>query len=656
MNEKTLEGRIATTRSGVGFLTHPDFKDDIRIQHEHLNTAFNGDTVAVRLHAKRKGKQQTGEVTKVLKRSITQFVGVLEKEKDLYFLVPDDRRVYTDILIPNPPDDVPNGYKVVVKLTQWDDPAKDPQGAVLRVLGPRGDHEVEIQSIVAARGIDTTFPDDVAAEAQKIKKEWDKESSTYIETSIQNKERKDFREIPTFTIDPYDAKDFDDALSFREITSSKSEKTNKQTNKLYEVGIHIADVSHFVKPGSVLDSEARERGFSTYLVDRTIPMLPEELSNDLCSLNPDTDRLSYSAVFVLDEEARVQDRWFGRGVIHSDKRFTYQEAQDTLNKKGGVFKEELSVLNALAKTLRARRMKEGSIDFDREEVEIELDEKNRPSRIYRKKLLDTNKLIEDFMLLANREVAKNIFRAHEKKEVERAFIYRVHEHPDREKLQQVQMLIRAVGHDLGNPGSRIDARDINQLFKEIKGEPIENTIKTALIRTMARAEYGTKNIGHFGLGFEHYTHFTSPIRRYPDLLVHRLLEEHLKSKHIPQSSYQSFKQLAWELSQKEAAIQEAERESIKYKQVEYMTSHIGEAFTGIITGVTEWGIYVEEEQTGAEGLVRISSIKDDYYIFDEKHFRLRGKRTKKTYALGDTVRMKITGANVDQKTIDLILV
>lgn len=641
-----LTGIIQTTQGGLGFVPHPDFKDDIRIEQGYLNTALNGDTVEVALHQRSKHNHRPkGEVLRVIKRAKQKFVGVLEHEKGFCFLVPDDRRMYVDILIPHPPQNVPSGHKVLVEMTDWSNPAKDPVGTVLEVLGPQGEHEIEIRSIVLERGIDTTFPKDVVQEAQACKTQWDTEGANYITQSIADKSRRDFRDIPTCTIDPHDAKDFDDALSYRKLSDGTT-----------EVGIHIADVSYFVEQGSALDEEAQQRGFSTYLVDRTIPMLPEELSNDLCSLNPNTDRLTFSAVFVLNDNAEIQNKWFGRGVIHSDKRFSYEEAQHILDSGNGPFKEELVALNTLSQKLRTKRFQEGSIDFATDEVEVELDEHNKPVKIYRKALLDTNKMIEDFMLLANREVAERIFKAHGEKNVERAFIYRVHDHPDKEKLEQLQIMLHALGYDLGKPGHRVSAKQINTLLREIEGKPIENTISTALIRSMSKAQYDTENIGHFGLGFSYYTHFTSPIRRYSDLLVHRLLHMHLHHKQVPQRTFGEYKQIAQSLSQKEITIQSAERESIKYKQVEYMQTRIGQQFKGIISGVTEWGLYIEEKETGAEGLVRVASLKDDYYTFDERHYRLVGKRTKKVYTLGDTVTVEVVEANVDKRTIDYLIV
>ena len=645
MSAHTFEGRIATTRSGVGFVSHRDFKSDIKIEHEYLNTALHGDTVSVKLHAGRRGSPQTGEVTRIIARARTRFVGILEYENGFCYLTPDDRRIYTDILIPEPGKDVPNRHKALVELVRWDDPAKDPVGKILEILGPPGEHEGEIASIVAASGIDTRFPEQVARAAKGVAQDWSERGASYIEDAVARGARRDFRQVGTFTIDPRDAKDFDDALSL----------TRTGDSDRYEVGVHIADVTHFVRAGDTIDREAVARGYSTYLVDRTIPMLPEELSSDLCSLHPNVDRLTFSAVLTLDERARVISRWFGKSVIRSSKRFTYEEAQRALETRSGPHHETLATLWKLAQKLRERRFSEGSIDFEQEEVEVELDEHHKPSKIYRKPILDTNRLIEDFMLLANREIAETIHRAHGGKQQKHTFIYRVHDHPDREKFAQVQTLVRALGYDLGTPGQRVHARDINRLFAQIEGSPVEGTVKGALIRSMARAAYGTENIGHFGLGFGFYTHFTSPIRRYPDVLVHRFLEAHLEGRHVPEGDYGRYGALARALSEKEAVIQEAERESIRYKQVEYMQGHIGKTFSGIITGVTEWGIYVEERATGAEGLVRIASLDEDYFMFDERRYRLVGRKTKKTYTLGDLVRVKVQATNVDQRTIDFVL-
>jgi len=636
----TITGVIQTTRGGLGFIRQE--KEDIRIESGDLNTALNGDTVKVALSGHAKGK-----VVGVLERAKSKFVGVVEIENNSYFVVPDDKRTYADFLIPKDPD-LKSNDKVLVEFVEWTDPKKNPVGRVVRRLGAKGEHEVEIQSIVLEHNIDTSFPDSVASEAKNIARKWKKDAENYIAQDVASGKRRDFRNTPTFTIDPVDAKDFDDALSVRSLPNGD-----------IEVGIHIADVSHYVRPNSALDTEAQTRGFSVYLVDRTIPMLPEELSNDICSLNPHVPRLTFSAVFVIDKSSRVKERWLGKGVIHSDKRFTYEEAQRVLDgsSKDKKYLSNLEILNEHALALSKRRFEEGAIDFDQSEVEVEIDSKGTPTRIYRKERLATHRLVEEWMLLANREVAQKIWKLHGKKPLARGFLYRVHDLPDKEKLEEITTFVRALGYSFGKGKSkRITAQDINRLFKEIEGSPVEGLIKTAMIRTMAKAAYTTRNIGHFGLGFKDYTHFTSPIRRYPDLVVHRLLYEHLHGKEIADKDIESYHKLGQTLSAKEIEVQKAERESTQYKQVEYMSARVGEKFTGIITGVTDWGLYVEDLDTGSEGLVRISDLGDDYYKVDHKKYRMVGQKTQKVYSLGDRVQFKVVGANIDRKTLDYAII
>lgn len=630
---ESVTGTISTTRGGAGFLD----KEGLRIEPGDLNTALNKDTVEVQVKSKNRGR-----VTRVLKRFKTHFVGVVEKERDTYFLVPDDKKAYVDLLITNPSGLV-SGQKALVRLTSWKNNEEAPRAEVVRVLGRKGEHEVEIESIVLEHNIDTSFPEDVKNEAIKLKQDWDNGGAQYILRSIERGERKDFRDIMTFTIDPRDAKDFDDALSVRNLPGGN-----------IEVGVHVADVSHYIKPNSLLDKEASKKGFSIYLVDRTIPMLPEELSNDLCSLNPNVDRLTFSAVFKIDRSGLLKQRWFGKGVIHSDKRFSYEKAQQALNSK--VPHKELTEINGLAEKLREKRFREGAIDFEQDEIGVEIDAHGTPIRIYKKERLDTHKLIEEFMLLANREVANIIYTAHGSKDIERGFIYRVHDLPDREKLGEISYMAEALGYRFGERGQKITARDINDLFSRVEGSAVETLIKTAMIRAMAKAAYTTKNIGHFGLGFKFYTHFTSPIRRYSDLLVHRVLAEHLQGRDIPPGKTAHYKDLARQLSEKEIAAQGAERESVRYKQIEYMSARIGRVLDGIITGVTEWGVYVADIETGTEGLVKMKDIKDDFYTFNPKRYRIVGDKTKKAYTLGDKVKVKISAVNVDRKTIDLVFV
>ena len=636
--ETILESVITTTGKGVGFIRHESVKELVRIEQEFLKTSLHGDRVAVRLLPSPRGeKERRGEVVTILARAKKTLVGTIIRKNNAVFVAPDDRHIYRDIRIPNPPPQVADNTKVFVKLAPWTDPKKDPEGDVIEIIGQKGAHEVETRAILLERGIAAEFPPEVEAAAAEIKRTKGRVTAGDLAA------RRDFRNIPTFTIDPEDAKDFDDALSVVEIPDAT-----------YEIGIHIADVSHYVLPGTAIDEEARRRGFSTYLVDRTIPMLPAALSEDLCSLNPHEDKFAFSAVFTVDRNARVRTRWFGKSVIHSDTRFTYEKAQRVLDAGAGPHWRELSALRALGRSLAKRRTSGGAIDFGDNEFKCELDDAGRPLRIYRKERLETNRIIEDFMLLANREVAEFIHRG-EKRRNARMLIYRVHDLPNAEKLEDLALFLRALGHHL--PGSRrkITAQSINALFRDIEGSPLETLVKTATLRTMAKAAYSTKNIGHFGLGFATYTHFTSPIRRYADLLVHRFLEAELHGKHPEQTHARFFEQLAFDLSQKEVASVEAERASIRRKQVEYLAAHIGTERTGIISGVSEWGIFVADSATGAEGLVRLRDMGDDYYVLDAKRYHIRGARKKKTYALGDTVRVKVIAADTDRSMLDFAI-
>ena len=531
-----------------------------------------------------------------------------------------------------------DGDKVQAQIVDWKDPSKGPEGKVIKILGKKGVHEVEMQSIILEKGFELDFPQEVEKDAHKIlddsKKDFDEE--------IKN--RKDFRNVLTFTIDPSDAKDFDDALSFQKVS-----------DELFQVGVHIADVSHFVKTAGIIDKEARRRGTSVYLVDRTIPMLPEILSNDLCSLKPDEDKLTFSAVFVINKNAEVKERWFGKTIIHSDKRFTYENAQEIIDSKNGEYFEELSTLNDIAKILTRKKLESGAIDFETDEVRFELDKDGKPLRVYRKERLDTHKLIEEFMLLANKEVAK--FMTPEKKSVQNgAFVYRIHDLPDKEKIMNLSIFIKALGYELHSENGEVTAKDINNLLKQVDGKPEESLIKTAAVRAMAKAVYSTRNIGHFGLGFRYYTHFTSPIRRYPDLVVHRLLLRFLTKGKIEQGEMIKYEKLMEDCTDKEISAADAERTSVKYKQVEYMLSHIGKEFDATVSGVSEWGVYIEEIETKAEGMVRFKNMTDDMYNLDEKNYAVVGMKTKKKYSLGDKVRVKLTDADLDRRTLDFIFV
>lgn len=638
---KTYTGKITVGSRGVGYFHIEGFEQDIEIPTPLLGTALNGDEVEIALLAETPGTRRQGEVLKILSREKMTFVGVLENNNgnDFFFLKPDDRRMYRDIFIhSSKASSAKSGDKVLAEIISWKDPQKSPEGKVTRVIGKKGVHNVEMESIILERGFDSSFPKEVEEEAQKVAEQ----ERARFEEEISL--RRDLRETLTFTIDPADAKDFDDALSFKKISQDE-----------YEIGIHIADVSHYVVEGTILDNEAQKRGTSVYLVDRTIPMLPEVLSNDLCSLNPNVPRLTFSAIFKINSKGEIGDKWFGKTAIHSDKRFTYEEAQEILNKKSGEYFEELETLNKIAKIFQKEKFENGAIEFETEEVRFELDSEGRPVRVYKKERLDTHKLIEEFMLLANKEVAKFMNLEAKKTGHKGSFIYRIHDLPDKEKLLNLQTFMKALGYEMKlQKDGEVSASELNRIMKEVEGKPEESLIKTAAIRSMSKAIYSTKNIGHFGLGFEFYTHFTSPIRRYPDLLVHRLLFRYLKKGRVEQDEFAKYQNLAEDASEKEIMAAEAERASIKYKQVEFMLEKVGQIFEGTISGVSEWGIYIEEKETKSEGMVRLRNMTDDFYELDQKNYCLVGQQTKKKYSLGDTVKVKLIGADLDRKTLDFV--
>ena len=628
-----FEGIVRVTGKGIGYFPIPDADEDFEIQPENLNAALNRDKVRVESLQKEILGRKQARVIEIVERHKTGFVGTLEKTEKGFFLVPDDKRMYRDIFVPfNSARGASGGDKVQVKIIEWPVPSKSPEGKVIRIIGRAGEHNAEMLGIVYESGFEVDFPTEVEKEAQAWKEKYKGENKL--------KDRKDFRETTTFTIDPADAKDFDDALSFKILPSGD-----------YEIGIHIADVSHFVMEKTELDREARKRGTSIYLVDRTIPMLPEVLSNDLCSLNANEPKYAFSAVFVMDKETRIKKRWFGKTLIESDKRFTYEEAQEILDKGAGTFAKELKILNTLAKKLREERFKKGAIDFETEEVKFELDELGKPIRVYRKERKDTHKLIEEFMLLANREVATQMHAANGKNS-RAAFVYRIHDAPDREKIVNLATFVKALGFELKNKDGETTGEEIARMLRSVEGSPAEMLVKTAAVRAMSKAIYSTFNTGHFGLAFEHYTHFTSPIRRYPDLLVHRLLLRFLVRGRIEQDEIIKYQRLCDDSSERELEAAEAERASIKYKQVEYMQEHIGEEFDAIVSGVSEWGIYVEEANTKAEGMVKLRDMKDDFYEINEKLYAIVGKRTGKKYSLGDKIRVRLVASDPERKTLD----
>ena len=626
----TIITSIKNTNSR-GSYANIDEENEVFIPKEYAQFALAGDEVEVLLFPKRKNKQE-GEIITIIKRKKEEFVGVIDNSSSNYFLITDDRKISFDVFIP--PKTIKKEYlnkKVVVKVEGWDSKYKNPIGKVIQVIGEINDHNTEINSILYDYGFSPKFPNKVEEAANKITEEISKEEVVG---------RLDIRKTTTFTIDPKDAKDFDDALSVK-----------KLKNGNWEVGVHIADVSHYVEKGGVIDKEAVERATSVYLVDRVIPMLPEVLSNNICSLKPNVDRLAYSILFEMDESANMLDYTIKKTVIHSDVRFTYQTAQDVIDNKEGKLVTELLLLDKLSKILREKRQQNGSINFESTEVKFILDKNNNPIDVYFKESLSTNHLIEEFMLLANKTVAKHIgFPTKNAK----TFVYRIHDKPDSDRISTLNNIVKKFGHSINNDNADKLSQSINKLLKNVKGKGEQQMVETLTIRSMAKAIYTTDNIGHFGLAFKHYSHFTSPIRRYPDLIVHRLLEQYINGG--SSANKDTIEKICNHCSEMEKVSSRAERDSIKYMQVKFLKNKIGYTYNGVVSGVTEWGLYIEITENKCEGLVKVSSIKDDHYIFDEKKYALIGHRTKVSYQLGQKVKIKIQRADLERKQMDFILV
>lgn len=625
-------GRI--DRQGVKtYLIPDDGGEAVFIPERKTNHALLNDRVRAYLYARRKGLLPEAEVVEILERAKDTFVGVLDVSDNYAFLIVENRIMTSDIFIPkNKLKGGKTGQKAVVKLQAWEPDMKNPVGEVLDILGDKGDNNAEMHAILAEFGLPYSYPAEVEAAAREL--------DDGI-TPEEIKKRLDMRDVTTFTIDPKDAKDFDDALSIRSIE-----------NGLWEIGVHIADVTHYVRPGSVIDEEAYKRATSVYLVDRTIPMLPEHLSNGICSLRPNEDKLTYSVIFRMDDEAEIHHYEIVKTLTRSNRRFTYEEAQSVIENSEGEFCDEILQLDKLAKKLREKRFAGGAIAFDRVEVRFEIDEKGKPLRVFFKEQKDANKLIEEFMLLANKTVAAHIGKQ-EKGKKAKTFVYRIHDLPNPDKLHNFAEFIKRFGYYLKTSGKQnAVSASINKLLDAVDGKREQNLIETLAIRSMAKAIYSTDNMGHYGLAFDYYTHFTSPIRRYPDMMVHRLLEHYLSGgKSVNKDEYEDYCQHS---SDREQLAANAERASIKYKQVEFMAEHVGLVYDGVISGITEWGVYVELVENKCEGMIPIRDLGDDYYVFDEKNYCLVGKRHGRRFQLGDEITIRVAKADLDKKQLDFV--
>ena len=652
------QGVVDMASNGNAYVVCEDLDQDVFVPNNLLNKALHGDLVEVYVFPRRREKLE-GEITQVIERKRTTFVGVVQMQKNFAFVVPTDRRMYTDIFVPKEDcNGAEDGDKVLVRITQWTSRANSPYGVVEKILGKPGEHNTEIHAILAEYGLPSEFPQEVEAYAQQL------------DTTIKEEEiarRRDMRGVLTFTIDPRDAKDFDDALSFRVLEDGN-----------FEVGVHIADVSHYVQPGTILDDEAYQRATSVYLVDRVVPMLPEVLSNFACSLRPEEEKYTFSAIFELSPQAEIRNVWLGRTVIRSDARFAYEEAQAVIEAfdtpymevpSDFVMPEEISIrpegsytvskeiveailsLNAMAEILREKRMRAGAISFDKLEVKFFLDENNNPLGVYTKESKEANKLIEEFMLLANRKVAEYASK------LQKTFVYRIHDVPNTEKLLNFATFIKKFGYKIKTEGKNTTvSASINRLLDSIEGKKEQNMIESLAIRSMAKAVYSTNNIGHYGLAMKYYTHFTSPIRRYPDMTVHRLLTRYADPKTSKTIDTTDYDTICKHSSDMEQLAAQAERASIKYKQIEFMTDKIGKVYDGVISGISTWGIYVEIKENKCEGMVYIRDLEDDIYVYDEKNYCIVGRRTKKKYQIGDDVRIKVVRADLVKKYLDFSMV